>query len=343
MAVNPNDAYYRAEVVPDSIDTLGDRLCGYYGVSALNFGDRGNLGHTEGYHRSRRYNQVHDPSNYSIQLALDKLGDGDWIRAFDFTPGEWGSAANRAEMIRITKRMRAAALAKDPRIRALREFAGTEDGLHVVTIDMQTGGNLRPFDSSHLDHGHGSIFTKYAADDHTGIFEVMTGTTSTTEDDMSTSTSWTQPLTQGTPGYAGQQRDTALAFTWQASDGANKGVQQLLAAADAEKARDAAESAAIVGLTTLVQQLAAGTGGDVDIAPVVSAVNAAADRVRDDVIAELRAQAAAAESRATVAAARADELEAELAAAYLHASIEPASDVDADHGVAGAVPGSGSE
>lgn len=37
------------------------------------------------------------------------------------------------------------------------------------------------------------------------------------EEDEPMGNSWTQPLTQGTPGYAGQQRDTALAFTWQAA------------------------------------------------------------------------------------------------------------------------------
>lgn len=38
---------------------------------------------------------------------------------------------------------------------------------------------------------------------------------------------WTEPLTQGNPGYAGHQRDTALAFAWE----------------NAEKARTAAEAA----------------------------------------------------------------------------------------------------
>lgn len=36
-------------------------------------------------------------------------------------------------------------------------------------------------------------------------------------------------LSQGTEGYAGQQRDTALAFAWQAAQEANNGVRELLA------------------------------------------------------------------------------------------------------------------
>jgi hypothetical protein len=175
MAVSPGDLAYRAEVTPESIKDLGRRLCDEWGVGPGAFGARGNLQHTRGYHRSRRYNRAHYPSDYSIQLAADKRGDENWISAFDFTPGVWGTTANRQQMIVITKRMRAAAKARDPRVRKVREFAGTEDGRTVVTIDMQTGGDRTPFDLSHLDHGHGSVFREFAADDHTGIFEVMAG------------------------------------------------------------------------------------------------------------------------------------------------------------------------
>jgi hypothetical protein len=175
MAVDANDPAYRAEIVPSTIKTLGRQCCSHWGVGLTAFGDRGNLQHTSGYHRSRRYNLAHAPGNYSVQLQADRAGDPNWIAAFDFTPAIWGSPANRSSMTIITKRMRAAAKARDPRVAALREFAGTEDGRTVVTIDMQTGGDRAPFDSSHLDHGHGSLFRARAADDHTGIFEVMAG------------------------------------------------------------------------------------------------------------------------------------------------------------------------
>jgi len=322
VAVNPADPYYRAETVPPSIKTLGAHLCAFYAVGVDNFGDRGNLAHVDGYHRSRRYNQVHAPGNYSVQLALDKAGDGNTIRAFDITPGVWGSADNRAKMMQMTRRMRVAAKAHDPRIRTLREFAGTEDGVHVVTIDMQTGADRTPFDASHLDHGHGSIFTAYAAEDHTGIFEVLTGTAVlSTEEDEPMANTWTQPLTQGTPGYAGQQRDTALAFTWQASNEAAQGVSKLLAAAEADEVRDKAALAAIQALAT---------AGGVDGAPIVAAVNAVRDEARAR-FAELATAVHDAEMRATAAELARDELERELAAAYAKAAGGPAQ-----------TPGSGS-
>lgn len=175
MPVSPSDPAYLAEEVPASLTKLVHGLCDAYGVSYDHGGTKGNLSHTNGYHRSRRYNQQNAPGNYSIQLAEDKQGDPDNVSAFDFTPADWGSSDNRAKMITITRRMRAAALAHDSRVQTMREFAGTEDGTHVVTFDMRTGASKTPFDSSHLDHGHGSIYRAYAANDHTGILHVMLG------------------------------------------------------------------------------------------------------------------------------------------------------------------------
>jgi len=113
---------------------------------------------------------------------------------------------------------------------------------------------------------------------------------------------WTQPLTQGTPGYAGQQRDTALAFAWQASSEAAQGVSKLLAAAEADEVRDKAVLAAISALAA---------GGGVDPAPVIEAVN----KVRDEARArfeELLAEVAAAETRAAAAEAEIKQLRAQL-------------------------------
>lgn len=222
MAVNPNDPAYKAEVVPDSIKRLGVRLRAAYNVGPDNFGERGNLAHTSGYHRSRRYNRVHVPGNYSIVLAADKLGDENWISAFDITPSVWGSSDNRQKMIFMTKRMRAAARARDSRVSALREFAGTEDGRKVVTVDMQTGADREPFDDSHLDHGHGSLFRGRAAEDHTGIYQVLTG------DGDGMSESWSQPIPIGNEGFIGHSRDTGLVFAWEHAWYARQNSAQLL-------------------------------------------------------------------------------------------------------------------
>jgi len=115
------------------------------------------------------------------------------------------------------------------------------------------------------------------------------------EDDVANT--WSQPLTQGTPGYAGQQRDTALAFAWQASNEAAQGVNKLLAAAEADEVRDKAVMAAI-------QNLAIASG--LDPTPILAAVA----EVRDEARARF---AQLADQHAAEMTARAQEHAAELA------------------------------
>lgn len=188
MALSPADPYYRAEAVPQSIEDMAAPLCHAYGVGPDAFGDKGNTSHTSGYHRSRNWvlnspDSAYGSSDYSVRQSRDHHGDGDWISAFDFTPGVWGTPDNRQKMITLTKRLRAAARANDPRLADLREIAGTEDGRSVVTFYAQGGEAKDPFDSSHLDHLHGSFWRDSAANNHQGVIDVMLGTGGD-EDDM---------------------------------------------------------------------------------------------------------------------------------------------------------------
>lgn len=180
MPLSPSDPYYVAEVTPASIAAMERPLCSAYRVGLDAFGAKGNLVHYSGYHRSRQWilnspDSRYRSSDYSVTQSLDKSGDQRWVSAFDFTPGSWGTQDNRNRMIVITKRVRAAARARDPRLANLREFAGTEDGRNVVTFNCSDGSAKSPFDSSHLDHVHGSFWRSRAANDHTGIVEVMLG------------------------------------------------------------------------------------------------------------------------------------------------------------------------
>jgi len=191
MAISTNDPHYRAEYTPDSIARMGEQLCRAYGVGPDAFGGKGNTSHDYGYHRSRNWVLLSGDSrygthDYSVQTSRDHGGSGDAVSAFDFTPAEWGTPDNRQKMVTITKRMRAAARANDPRLATLREIAGTEDGRHVVTFKAQGGADLSPFDSSHLDHVHGSFWRDSNEQDHQGIVDVMLGTGGD-EDDMGAS------------------------------------------------------------------------------------------------------------------------------------------------------------
>lgn len=206
MALSPSDPRYRAEVVPASITAMAAPLCAAYGVSRDAFGDKGNLVHTSGYHRSRNWvlyspDSVYGSSDYSVRLLQDRSGDPDNVSAFDFTPGTWGTADNHAKMIQLTNRMWAAAKANDPRLADLREVAGTVDGRNVITFYAQGGGLKSPFDSSHLEHLHGSFWRSAAANDHRGIVDVMLGrgsTTPTEDDDMALSNITIPPAGQWT-------------------------------------------------------------------------------------------------------------------------------------------------
>jgi hypothetical protein len=180
MPLSPSDPYYVAEITPASIAAMEHPLCSAYGVGLDAFGAKGNTVHTSGYHRSRQWilnspDSDYGSSDYSVRDSRDKTGDQRWVSAFDFTPGSWGTADNRNKMVAITKRVRAAARARDPRLADLREFAGTEDGRNVVTFYCADGSAKSPFDSSHLDHCHGSFWRSRANNDHSGIVAVMLG------------------------------------------------------------------------------------------------------------------------------------------------------------------------
>lgn len=184
MPLDPNDPYYRQEVVPPAIDLLGVGLREAYHQPPSAFGAKGNTVHYSGYHRSRRWilhsaDSAYGAADYSVRQSLDKGGDEDWVSAFDFTPGVWGSADNRAKMRELTSRVYTAAKNRDPRLADLREFAGTIDGSHVITFNCSDGSLKSAFDSSHLDHCHGSFWRSRAANDHSGILAVMLG-----EEDM---------------------------------------------------------------------------------------------------------------------------------------------------------------
>lgn len=180
MAISASDPYYRAEVIPASIAAMRTPLCNAFGVGATSFGAKGNLQHASGYHRSRAWvlnssNSRYGSSDYSVKQMLDKLGNPNNVSAFDFTPGVWGTADNRQKMKLITRRVLDAARARDPRLSNMREFAGTIDGVNVITFNCADGSTRTPFDPSHLDHIHGSIWRLEAASDHTGIIQVMLG------------------------------------------------------------------------------------------------------------------------------------------------------------------------
>lgn len=107
--------------------------------------------------------------------------------------------------------------------------------------------------SPHTEHGH---FSGDPAFDEDG--SEWTSVTSFKEDDDMANT-WTEPLTQGNPGFAGHQRDTALAFAWESAYQANEKADEIKSQL----------SAMNTTMTAILDLLKSG-GGDIDTATVIA-------------------------------------------------------------------------
>lgn len=126
-----------------------------------------------GFHSSVNDNLARWPSNYSVRDEINRRDPKTVARAIDLT-------LSHALMQRYTARLRAAALANDPRMAPVREFYGTVNGTSVYGLAHTTpDGAWRSSsaDSTHLWHTHLSIFTPYVDDAAAlaGILSVLKG------------------------------------------------------------------------------------------------------------------------------------------------------------------------
>lgn len=112
----------------------------------------GDAAHSFGYHLARRDLPA---SDYSVRLGKDKLGASDCASALDVSLGP-------TLMKALTLRLLRAAQANDPRLHALREFAGTLNGSQVTAYDLSSHGYSYGWDPSHLWHVHLSFYRAYA-------------------------------------------------------------------------------------------------------------------------------------------------------------------------------------
>jgi hypothetical protein len=135
----------------------------------------GDTAHSFGYHLARRDLPA---SDYSTQLRADRLGAADCAAALDVTlPADL--------MKTCTKRLVVAAKARDPRLRALREFCGTLDGSHTYPWDLSTNSSegVDTWDGSHLWHIHLSFYREFADDAAAlaPIADVLAGVSTTSD------------------------------------------------------------------------------------------------------------------------------------------------------------------
>ena len=116
-----------------------------------------------GGHRSQEWIRNSDyceNRSYTVQSGLsdEQLRH---IGAFDWTPGDWGTAANRALMVKHTTVLFAAARAGQ--LTGMRQIFGTLDGRNAVGLNVLTNTTTVP-DDSHLDHLHGTFDRRYLRD-----------------------------------------------------------------------------------------------------------------------------------------------------------------------------------
>lgn len=113
-----------------------------------------------GFHSSRAYNKAYHSGDYSIRGSYNDGGPSDAGAAIDIS-------MSSAQMKIVTKRFIAAMDRKDPRVSALKEFIGTTDGRNVVRYTRETPTSKperASSDSSHLWHGHWSLFRDFVDD-----------------------------------------------------------------------------------------------------------------------------------------------------------------------------------
>lgn len=113
------------------------------------------------YHSTVEQNLKNWPDSYSIKLPLDLVHyNRDKARAMDTTMSD-------SEMRLWTRRMRDSALdPDDDRLAAVKEFYGTLDSKTVYGLsknDEDGPWRLSSADSTHLWHGHKSLFTAFVA------------------------------------------------------------------------------------------------------------------------------------------------------------------------------------
>lgn len=152
---------------PDAIKQVYDRIEGAYPSMKRS----GIAADKAGYHNSRNeLNRDGRTSDYSIQTALDKRGDGDAASGIDIT-------MNRDDLGRICRRLMKASVAKDPRlVSTIREWFGSFDGNGVDGWSLFRN-RFATSDDSHEWHLHVSGWRAYADDEKRwlGVIEVMLG------------------------------------------------------------------------------------------------------------------------------------------------------------------------
>lgn len=165
-----DEAAWRDEIAAPALRTLRDRLRAHFLGAQVDV--RGDNNHLSGYHRSRRWIKESiycENHTYSVSRTVGDRsgGDSNWSCAVDF-----GGVAQDV-LYAVCKRLDAAVRAG--RLEKITEWYGNlgDDG-RVDGWD-NISNRLASADSSHLYHLHMSFDRGRANEDHSDVFDVLTG------------------------------------------------------------------------------------------------------------------------------------------------------------------------
>lgn len=161
---------WQDEYEPAELVALGNRIESFYpGVQVW---IRGDNEHLRGYHRSRRWikNSIHCTNRtYSVSRTSGDAGGGDpnWAAAMDI------GNIDQATLHAICKRLDAAC--RQGKLEKITEWYGNLGNDSLVDGWDNISNIPATSDSSHLYHLHMSFDRGHANDDHTDLFEILTG------------------------------------------------------------------------------------------------------------------------------------------------------------------------
>ena len=229
-----------------------------------------------GYHNSVKANLSRWPNTYSVKLAADLNGDRTKARALDIKSKQAASGAKPTIMAKYGARMRAAAKARDPRVRHWREVLGQFDtDTPPEAIDFQSLVERQP-DDTHEWHFHWSMLAMYLALAlaYEGMLSVLYG---------ESLDSWNRyAATGGDDMSLGDPTGWTTQFTWEGYDpqdgpwlGGTLGnqLQHMRETTFFTKRIAIRTEAKVVALTALLQQVLQVGSGDFDVAALMAHVD----------------------------------------------------------------------
>lgn len=166
------DQYVRAEVTPAALRRLAVALRAHWTLPEGAIGMIGDIHHLSGYHRSRDF-VLHSPwctnPTYSVTETVGNRtgGAGNWVAAIDVQ-------IPREQLLAACRRLDTAV--REGRLEKITEWYGNLNGDQKVDGYDNIRNRVATSDPSHLWHLHISLDRGRVNEDHTDIYNTLTGT-----------------------------------------------------------------------------------------------------------------------------------------------------------------------